>query len=107
MTLTKTEAVPPDRRLRLDLTLPDAFVPGSLFRLEIRSGKAEGEAGEEGAAGAPPKTKESMLAAVDCLCGLYAGVEPPGAYLERHRAEALLERELEDRREKERGLPGR
>jgi hypothetical protein len=33
-----------------------------------------------------PKTKESMLAAIDRLCGLYAGVESPGAYLERHHA---------------------
>ncbi|MDR1147522.1 MAG: hypothetical protein LBK66_02710 [Spirochaetaceae bacterium] len=90
MTLTKTVAVPPDRRVHLDLTLPETFAPGSLLCLEINPRAVE------------PKTRESMLAAVERLCGLYAGVEPPGAYLERHHAENLLEQEIEDLREKER-----
>jgi hypothetical protein len=90
MTLMKTVAVPPDRRVLLDLTLPETFIPGSLLRLEISPSVVE------------PKTKESMLAAIERLCGLYAGAEPPGAYLERHHAEALLEQEIEERREKER-----
>jgi hypothetical protein len=90
MTLMKTVAVPPDRRILLDLTLPEAFIPGSLLCLEINPRAVE------------PKTRESMLAAVERLCGLYAGAEPPGAYLERHRAENLLEREIEECREKER-----
>jgi hypothetical protein len=90
MTLTKTVAVPPDRRVLLDLTLPETFTPGSVLRLEINPSVVE------------PKTRESMLAAVERLCGLYAGTEPPGAYLERHHAENLLEREIEERREKER-----
>jgi hypothetical protein len=88
MTLTKT--VPPGRRVRFDLTLPESFAPGSLFRLEISPD------------GTGTKTKASMRAAVDRLCGLYAGVEPEGAYLERHHAEAAREREIEERREKER-----
>ncbi|MDR1149843.1 MAG: hypothetical protein LBK66_14555 [Spirochaetaceae bacterium] len=92
MTLTKlmkTVAVPPDRRIHLDLTLPETFTPGSLLCLEISPRVVES------------KTRESMLAAVERLCGLYAGTEPPGAYLERHHAENLLEQEIEDRREKE------
>jgi hypothetical protein len=91
MTLMKTVAVPPDRRILLDLTLPEDFAPGSFLRVEINSGAIK------------LKTRESMLDAVERLCGLYAGTEPPGAYLERHRAENLLEREIEERREKERG----
>jgi hypothetical protein len=88
--LTKTVAVPPDRRIHLDLTLPETFTPGSLLCFEITPRAAK------------PKTKESMRAAVERMCGLYAGMEPPGAYLERHHAEALLEQEIEERREKER-----
>jgi hypothetical protein len=34
MTLMKTVAVPPDRRVLLDLTLPETFTPGSRLRLE-------------------------------------------------------------------------
>ncbi|MDR2795890.1 MAG: hypothetical protein LBB47_04175, partial [Spirochaetaceae bacterium] len=86
ITIERTVTIPADRRLRLDVALPDTFKPGSALRLEIRAAEADGEAGPA----ARPKTKESMLAAVDRLCGLYAGVEPPGAYLERHHAENLL-----------------
>jgi hypothetical protein len=70
--------------------LPDTFTPGSLLRLEINPSVVK------------LKTKESMLAAIDRMCGLYAGMEPPGVYLERHHAENLLEWETEERREKER-----
>lgn len=84
-------AVPADRRIRLDLTLPEIFTPGSLLRLEINPG------------GTGPKTKESMREAVERLCGLYAGAEPPGAYLERHHAENLREWEIEKCRQQERG----
>jgi hypothetical protein len=88
--MTLTLDVPSDRRVNVDFTLPETFIPGSLLRVEINPGAAK------------PKTKESMLAAIDRMCGLYADVEPSGAYLERHHAENLLEWEIEERREKER-----
>jgi hypothetical protein len=71
MTLTKTVAVPTDRRVRFDLTLPETFTPGSLLCLEINPRIVK------------PETKAAMLSAVGCL---YVGAYPG------HRdAENLLE----------------
>ncbi|MDR1256921.1 MAG: hypothetical protein LBJ86_04180 [Spirochaetaceae bacterium] len=72
MTLTKTVAVPTDRRVRFDLTLPETFAPGSLLCFEINPRIVK------------PKTKAAMLSTVGRI---YAGVYP-----ERRDAENLLER---------------
>ncbi|MDR1470783.1 MAG: hypothetical protein LBT00_16000 [Spirochaetaceae bacterium] len=77
-TFQQTITVPPDRRLRLDVALPDTFTPGSQLCLELNPGEAG------------PKTKESMWDAAEHVRGLYAK-EPSVAYLERRHDEDLLE----------------
>jgi hypothetical protein len=85
------------RRVWLDLTLPETFTPGSTIKFEINSSVIA--AGNS----TPAKNKETMRAAIEAMCGLYAGMEPPGAYLERHHAENELEWEIEERRAVEKG----
>jgi hypothetical protein len=97
ITIEKTVDISADGKIHLDLTLPPS-VPSGKTSIVLMFPTAEPPASGK----VKPKTKESMLAAIDRLCGLYAGVEPPGAYLERHHAENLLEWEIEERREKER-----
>jgi hypothetical protein len=98
--LQQTLNIPADRRVQFDLTLPETFTPGSTIRFEINSSViAPCMAAGNNAASA--KNKEAMRAAIEGMCGMYAGVEPPGAYLERHHAENELEWELEERRRKE------
>jgi hypothetical protein len=107
MTVQQTVAIPADRRIHLDLTLPETFAPGSILRLEISSdiigANNNAAASRNTPAGGPlPKNKAAMRAAIEGLCGLYEGMEAPGAYLERHHADTMLELEIEERQKKER-----
>jgi hypothetical protein len=97
MTIQQTVDIPANRQIHLDLTLPETFTPGTTLRLEINSSVIT--ANDQAAAA---KTKESMRAAIEGLCGLYAGLETPGAYLERHHADNVAEWAIEERRSKER-----
>jgi hypothetical protein len=97
MTTQRTIEIPADRRVQIDLTLPETFMPGSTIKFEINSSVIA-----VGNNAAPAKNKETMRAALETMCGLYAGMEPPGSYLERHHAENELEWEIEERRCKER-----
>jgi hypothetical protein len=92
MTLQQTIDIPTDRRLHFDWTLPEMASTGAAtLILEFPTVNEEQR-----------QKKETMLAAIDAMCGLYAGIESPGAYLERHHAENELEWELEDSRRRER-----
>jgi hypothetical protein len=96
MTIEQTIKIPGDRRVQFDLTLPETFTPGSTIRFEINSSVIAAENSVSA------KSKETMRAALEAMCGLYAGMEPPGSYLERHHAENELEWEIEERRRTER-----
>jgi hypothetical protein len=92
MTLQQTVTIPADRRLYLDWTLPETASVGPITVILEFPTVDEGQR----------QKKETMLAAIDAMCGLYAGMETPGAYLERHHAENELEWKIEESRRRER-----
>jgi hypothetical protein len=94
MTLQQTVTIPADRRLYVDWTLPETASVGPATAILDFPAVPEIIASDRG--------KEAMLAAIDAMCGLYAGMESPGAYLERHHSETELEWEIEESRRRER-----